>query len=184
MEAAAGEGARRQRATPAEARALAHPFRLRILRLCLDEELTNKELAQRLGKDPGTVLHHVRMLVDNGFLAAGEPRRGRRNSRERPYLATRKSWILDFGEEHAGVYVAVAEAFVAELREAGPKAVVEWSRLGVRLSRDDRDELVRRMQELVADAARRDDPEGEPLGLYLAVHRRPRTRPNAHKETA
>src|SRR5687768_7365850 len=166
-------GTKKQLATPAEAKALAHPLRLRILRLCLDEELTNKEIADRLDKDPATVLHHVRLLVDNGFLAAGDPRRGKRNSRERPYLATRKSWVLDFGHESTSIDVAAAEAFAAEFRDAGPGASVNWSRLGVRLRPADRDELSRRIDELVADMAERDDPDGEPLSLYLAVHRRP-----------
>ena len=152
---------------------MAHPLRLRILRLCLDEELTNRELAEVLGKDPGTVLHHVRMLVDEGFLAEGTPRRGKRNSRERPYRATRKSWVLDFGSDSTSIDVAAAEAFAAEFRAAGLGASVNWSRLGVRLLPEDREELVRRIDELVADMAERDDPDGEPLSLYLAVHRRP-----------
>ena len=59
----------RRPATEAEAKALASPLRLRILRLCLDQALTNKQLAGRLGRDPGTVLHHVRTLVATGFLA-------------------------------------------------------------------------------------------------------------------
>ena len=42
----------RRPATAAEAKALAHPLRIRILRLCLDQALTNKQLAERLGKDP------------------------------------------------------------------------------------------------------------------------------------
>jgi len=36
---------KKRQATAAEAKALANPLRLRILRLCLDEALTNKELA-------------------------------------------------------------------------------------------------------------------------------------------
>lgn len=176
-------GSREQQATPAEAKALAHPLRLRILRLCLDEELTNKEIAGRLGKDPATVLHHVRMLVDNGFLAAGDTRRGKRNSRERPYLATRKSWVLDFSEHHSAIDVAAAEAFAAELREAAPASDAPWwARLGVRLVPDDRRELQQRLDDVVADFERRDTPDGEPVSIYLAVHRRPTA--GGHKETA
>ena len=174
----------KQPASPAEAKALAHPLRLRILRLCLDEELTNREIAGRLGKDPGTVLHHVRMLVDQGFLAAGDPRRGKRNSRERPYLATRKSWVLDFSDDHSAIDVAAAEAFAAELREASPSGAAPWwSRLGVRLAPDDRRELQQRLDDLVADFEARDTPDGEPVSIYLAVHRRPNSA-TQRKETA
>src|SRR5438045_1919920 len=79
----------------AEARALASAIRLRILRLCLDRALTNKEIAQRLEANPATTLHHVRKLVDTGFLAPQPERRGTRGAREVPYLATRKSWRMD-----------------------------------------------------------------------------------------
>src|SRR5882672_8419389 len=81
-------------ATPAEFKAMAHPLRLRILRLCLHDALTNKELAARLKKDPATVLHHVRMLVDTGFLAPDRVRSGARGALEKPYRATGKSWVL------------------------------------------------------------------------------------------
>src|SRR3954454_7131215 len=85
----------RRPATEAEARALASAVRLRILRMCLDSAQTNKEIAGRLGVHPATTLHHVRTLVATGFLAAQAERRGARNAREVPYLATRKSWVLD-----------------------------------------------------------------------------------------
>ena len=165
-------GPGKQKATAAEAKAMAHPLRLRILRLCLDEELTNRELADRLSKDPGTVLHHVRMLVENGFLAEGEARRGKRNSRERPYRATRKSWVLDFADDHSGIDLAAAEAFAAELREAPADGPAPWwSRLGVRLSAEDRRDLIARLEQLVAEVDQREDPNGEPVSLYFAVHR-------------
>jgi DNA-binding transcriptional ArsR family regulator len=84
----------RRPATAAEAKALAHPLRMRILRLCLDQALTNKQLAEWLGKDPGTVLHHVRTLVATGFLVAEEVRQGETGRLEKPYRSTGKSWSL------------------------------------------------------------------------------------------
>ena len=50
-------------AIAARARALSSAVRWRVLRACLDEALTNKELADRLGVNPGSMLHHVRTLV-------------------------------------------------------------------------------------------------------------------------
>src|SRR3954449_10096925 len=81
-------------ASDEEARALASALRLRILRICLGEAHTNKEIADVLGRDPASILHHVRTLVRTGFLEPGAERRGARGSREIPYLATRKSWKL------------------------------------------------------------------------------------------
>jgi DNA-binding transcriptional ArsR family regulator len=91
----------RRPATAAEAKALAHPLRMRILRLCLDQALTNKQLAEWLGKDPGTVLHHVRTLVRTGFLVAEEVRQGEKGALEKPYRSTGKSWTLSVGDTAA-----------------------------------------------------------------------------------
>jgi predicted ArsR family transcriptional regulator len=152
---------------------------LRILRLCLDEERTNKELADALDRDPGTIFHHVRILVDGGFLRAGEPRRGARGSREKPYLATRLSWGLDFrsAPERVDTTAAMAEAFRDELAEAiaamGRDAILELTRLGVRLRPGDQEELIARLVALYEEFQTRDDPAGEPLSLLLALHRRP-----------
>ena len=60
----------RRDATEAEAKTLASSIRIRILRLCLDEALSNREIAEATGLNPATSLHHVRMLADTGFLEA------------------------------------------------------------------------------------------------------------------
>lgn len=161
----------RRPATRAEARALAHPLRLRILRLCLDEALTNRDLASRLGEQPATVLYHVRTLAKNGFLEAQSERRGRRGAREIPYRSTRKSWTLSFEPDLAG-HVAMLDAVRAELVEAGPDRVLELVRLAVRLRPEQLDELGRRFAELVAGADAADDPAGEPISIFFVAHKR------------
>ena len=88
----------RRPADEAEAKALASPLRLRILRIALHEPRTNKEIAEALGRNPASVLHHVRTLVDTGFLIEQPRRRGQRGSRELPYLASGKSFYLEMGE--------------------------------------------------------------------------------------
>src|SRR3954449_12893350 len=88
--------------TDAEPRALASELRLRIIRLAMDEALTNREIAERLGRNPATTLHHVRTLVDTGFLDAQPVRRGTRGAREIPYRATLLSWALEFGDDPGG----------------------------------------------------------------------------------
>jgi DNA-binding transcriptional ArsR family regulator len=158
-------------ATPAEMRALAHPLRLRILRLCLDAALTNKELADRLGQDPGTVLHHVRTLVRNGFLAPDPPRRGARGSVERPYHSTGKSWQVRIRPTTAHS-LSVLDAVREEITEGGDASVLSSVRLGVRLTAGDLRELRGRLTAIGNEFAARDDPGGEPIGVLLVVHRR------------
>lgn len=158
-------------ATPAEMRALGHPLRLRILRLTLDRPLTNKELADRLGRDPGTVLFHVRTLLRHAFLAPAEERRGPRGTTERPYRATGKSWEIRLppNPTHSA---SVIDAVREELLEAGPDASITTLRLGVRLGADDIAELRRRIVELGDEFVERGRPDGEPIGILAVVHRR------------
>jgi DNA-binding transcriptional ArsR family regulator len=158
-------------ATTAEMRALAHPLRLRILRLTLDEAYTNKELADRLGEDPGTVLHHVRTLARHGFLRAEPVRSGKRGALERPYRSTGKSWQVRMAPtvDHTA---SVIDAVRGELLEAGPDATLTTLRLGVRLTARDQARLKRRIAALGDEFVVRDDPAGDPIGILAVVHRR------------
>jgi DNA-binding transcriptional ArsR family regulator len=158
----------RREATEAEAQALASAVRVRILRLCLGEHLTNKEIAQRLGRDPASVLHHVRRLVDTGFLEALPPRRGSRGAREIPYRSTGKSWSLRVG--NAAGTDAMVEAFLEELSEAGGE-LVDAARFGVRLRPEDLAEFSQRISAVFDEFARRPhDPEGRWWSVFFAVH--------------
>jgi len=162
-------------ATPAEFKAMAHPLRLRILRLCLHEAMTNKELAQRLGKDPATVLHHVRMLVETGFLAPELVRTGARGALEKPYRATGKSWVLSAStpEEEKVEQAAVLDALKAELLEIPVEDHLAGARLGVQLGPAKAKRFQARMEKLVADlAAEPDESGGQQYGFYLTWHRR------------
>jgi DNA-binding transcriptional ArsR family regulator len=164
---------RRRQATAEEAKALGHPLRLRILRLCAEDELTNKQLAERLDRDPGTVLHHVRMLTDAGLLQAAPVRAGASGALEKPYRSTGMTWWLDgplvgTPAEHVGV-----EAFQEELREAGLDSIAIHERFSLHLSPDDVAELDRRILAILdeyidTDEQRRDRPL---LGGILLLHR-------------
>ncbi|MBO0810588.1 MAG: winged helix-turn-helix domain-containing protein [Microlunatus sp.] len=165
-----GRGDDRRQATEAEARALGSALRLRILRLCLGEALTNKEIADRLGRDPASVLHHVRRLVDTGFLQALPVRRGTRGAREVPYQTTGKSWTLSVGDGSGRETGAMLRAFLDELDEAGGE-LVDSTRLGLRLRAKDREEFSRRINEVFNEfAARPPDPDGEWWSVFYAMH--------------
>lgn len=157
-------------ATAEEARALANPLRLRILRLCLGSSMTNEELAARLDRDAGTVLHHVRLLVRTGFLEPDEERRGARGSIERPYRSTGKSWTLDVGDDEPGM-LAMVDAFRAELAETPGEGIHTLNRLAPRLTPEVRDAFLDRIQELVIEMYEADDPAGEPYGVLVGLHR-------------
>ena len=150
----------------ARARALSSPLRLRILRLCLHEARTNRELAEELSLNPGTTLHHVRSLVDTGLLRAEEPRRGRRGAREVPYRATGLSWRtpLPRGSQ------LLLDTFLMEIQGIDPDALSS-TRLGLKLNAENRERMLDRFQALFDEyAAREPDPDGTPISLFFAEH--------------
>jgi DNA-binding transcriptional ArsR family regulator len=166
-------------ATLQEIRALAHPLRLRILRLCLDKARTNSELAALLGQKPATMLYHVRTLVRTGFLAEEPSRPGPRGTVEKPYLATGRSWHLDGSAADESVMLRVMfEAVAAEVDEAGPEAILESARMALRLRPDQLADFRAQIRTLIKqfpssmEYFRADAPGTEPYALMLVLHRR------------
>ncbi|HEX6447087.1 MAG TPA: helix-turn-helix domain-containing protein [Streptosporangiales bacterium] len=161
---------RRRRATEAEAQALASALRLRIIRLCVGEELTNKEIAERLGRNPASVLHHVRRLVTTGFLEPLPARRGNRGAREVPYRSTGKSWRVDVTDAGpARLYGELLRAFLDELADAGGR-LTDATRFTVRLRPERRQEMQRRIAELLDEYRAAPDPDGRWWSLFVGIH--------------
>jgi len=154
---------------------MANPLRLRIIRELFDGPLTNSELAVRLDRDKATLLHHVRTLAATGFIEALAARRGPRGAREIPYRSTGKSWTLDVEDapERQAVEDAMVAAFVEEYAAAAGLERPETSRLALRLSAVQRDELVDRAGALLREFHARSDEGGTPYAVFLSVHRRP-----------
>lgn len=165
----------RVEATAEQARAVGSAVRLRILRMCHDEELTNRELADRLDRDPSTILHHTRLLVDAGLLEPAPERPGPRGSTEKPYRATGLSWQLELGvHKDDEMDLAAMEAVREEVRDAGPRAVRGWSRLVLHLDDDEYAQLAIRIQTVLDEYVEKDPPRraaGSPeTGLFLIGH--------------
>jgi DNA-binding transcriptional ArsR family regulator len=173
---------RRRRATVLQAKAASHPLRLRILRLCGQQALTNKQLADRLGSQPGTTLYHVRLLVEAGLLEPAPVRTGTSGALEKPYRSSGRSWWLSaYGDADDGeAYddrddersLAPIEAFQAELREAGPGSVRTSARFMLHLSEEEVRELDRRLLAVLdeyvqTDHQRLDRPA---LGGIVVLH--------------
>jgi hypothetical protein len=156
----------RRAATDEEAKALASSLRQRILRICLGEGRTNKEIAETLGRDPASILHHIRTLVRTGFLEPQEERRGTRGAREIPYLATKKSWRLST----PAMDRSMLDTFLEEVALV-PAAEVDISRLGLRLSAADMADFRAQLRGLLDEFANRpDDPSAPAWSVFLTLH--------------
>lgn len=143
----------RVQATPEQLKAVASAVRLRILRLCGEKALTNKEIADALDKDPGTVLHHVRLLADAGLIESTGVRQGTRGAYEKPYRTTGLSWRLDVGqiirdEDHENE-AALLVAFRDDLARAGTDSIEDISRFQITVAPEQLDEFKTRMQALL-----------------------------------
>ena len=156
----------RQPATDEEAKALASSLRMRILRICLGEPRSNKEIAEILGRDPASILHHIRTLVRTGFLEPQPERRGTRGAREIPYLATRKSWRLST----PAMDRSILDTFLEEVALV-PAADLDTTRLGLRLSPAEMDEFRTRLASLVEEFAGRPDDRTAPAwSVFITLH--------------
>src|SRR2546423_4552307 len=63
--------------TPGQLKALGDPLRLRICDLVLERAMSVAEIAARVGRPPGSVAHHVNVLVVAGLLRVVRTRRVR-----------------------------------------------------------------------------------------------------------
>jgi DNA-binding transcriptional ArsR family regulator len=76
---------------PREIRALAHPARMAIIdALASGDELTATECAAITGLSPSATAYHLKFLERHHF---AEPAPARRDGRERPWRATRRTWV-------------------------------------------------------------------------------------------
>jgi DNA-binding transcriptional ArsR family regulator len=153
----------------ARERALSSPLRLRILRLCLHQSRTNKEIAELLDINPASSLHHVRTLVRTGLLLAQERRKGKRGATEVPYLASQEFGLAPV----ANVSAILVETFLQEIKGLQPKDMEVW-RLGVKFNAVRREEMLAKLRAVLEEY--RDlpaDDDGEATSLMIAHHRDP-----------
>jgi len=170
-------------ATVEELKALGHPVRWRILRLCLDRAMTNKELSVELDLAPATTLRHVRALVKANFLVAEPVSTGEHGALQRPYRGTARTWGMTILPDDTGlaqqVDLAVLGAHRAELIAAGKDSGRGAKRGTLRLRPESAESLHRRIRELIAEYT--DEPDGEPLSYLWSLAARPQPDPN-HRE--
>ncbi|HPT94459.1 MAG TPA: winged helix-turn-helix domain-containing protein [Microbacteriaceae bacterium] len=150
----------------AMARALSSPFRLRTLRLCAHTSRTNKELAALLGVNPGTMLHHVRTLVQTGFLVAEPERAGAQGAREVPYRATGRSWTAKI----PNAAPVLVETFLQQIEGLSPDDLqISW--LGLKLNDASKSEFEDRLYALINEFKERGpDAGGETYSVFTAFH--------------
>ncbi|WGW13580.1 winged helix-turn-helix domain-containing protein [Saxibacter everestensis] len=161
------EGEAARDATAEEAKALAHPVRIRILQVLRGESKTNKEIAEVLGTTPGATLHHINLLADQGFIETQGVRAGRRGAREVPYSATGKTTILSFQENtpaSMNVRSAILQSAVDSYTAASETDRFGEASITLHLTPERLAELRRKLQDLVTEY--KDDPTTQATNKY------------------
>jgi DNA-binding transcriptional ArsR family regulator len=153
---------------PDQLKALGHPLRLRVLEtLGTGDELTNRELANRLGVDPGHLHFHVRMLLNAGLIELAE----RSGGREKPYRAVAR--VVRVAPELIATGAAndAREAMLEQVRqgwsEFASTGTFRSAQLNVHL---DPEEVRALFREFVQRAAELEDESKKPLLVTFFSH--------------
>ena len=157
---------------PDQLKALGHPLRLRVLEMLGEEAgqaFTNRELAGRIGIDPGHLHFHVRMLLKAGLIRLAEENGGRR---EKPYRAVARN--ITVAPELLSANPVISDVHSSLLEEV-QRGLALYSQTGrFRIISDsvriDPDRLSDLIDQAVNEAQSEYDPEREPIVLTVFMH--------------
>lgn len=162
---------------PEQLKALGHPLRVRVLEMLGqdgDWQLTNRELAQRLGVDPGHLHFHVRMLLKAGLIELADSE-GR--GREKPYRSVAKVFRVAPELLSAGGASDLQAAMIDQVQRAhglySAGGTFRSAQLEVKLSMEQALELMSAFLEEARDV---EDESAEKLVLTMFAH------PPAHQD--
>ena len=156
---------------PEQLKALGHPLRVRVLEMLGqdgDWQLTNRELAQRLGVDPGHLHFHVRMLLRAGLIELADSE-GR--GREKPYRAVAKVFRVAPELLAAGGASDLQAAMIEQVQRAhglySEQGRFRGAQLEVRLTME---HALRLMTDTLDKARATEDESADKLVLTLFAH--------------
>ena len=154
---------------PEQLKALGHPLRLRVLETLgpgEGEHLTNRELANKLGVDPGHLHFHVRMLLRAGLIELAEGGQGR----EKPYRAVARTLRVAPELLASGLTSDLRAAMLEEVQrgfETHQQGGYRSAQVTVRISPERALEL---LTEFVRKAQEEDTADEEAIVLTGIVH--------------
>lgn len=156
---------------PEQLKALGHPLRVRVLEMLGQEgewQLTNRELAQRLGVDPGHLHFHVRMLLKAGLIELADREQG---GREKPYRSVAKTFRIAPELLAAGGASDIQAAMLDQVQRAhalySAEGAFRGAQVEMKLTIEQAREL---MSELLETARSREDNDADKLVLTMFAH--------------
>lgn len=133
-----------------------------------DWQLTNRELAQRLGVDPGHLHFHVRMLLKAGLIELAD---ANRRGREKPYRAVAKIFRVAPELLAAGGASDIQAAMIDQVQRAhgvySADGTFRSAQLEVRLTIEDALDL---MSKFLQSAREREHDDADKIVLTTFAH--------------
>ena len=156
---------------PEQLKALGHPLRVRVLEMLGQDgewQLTNRELAQRLGVDPGHLHFHVRMLLRAGLIELADSE-GR--GREKPYRAVAKVFRVAPELLSAGGASDLQAAMIDQVQRAHSLYAEAGSFRGAQLElKLPMEQALKLMTGFLDDARKKEDGSAGKIVLTLFAH--------------
>ena len=155
---------------PEQLKALGHPLRLRVLETLgtsSKEAFTNRELANKLGVDPGHLHFHVRMLLRAGLITLADAGKGR----EKPYRPVARTLRVAPELLASGLTTDLRAAMLDEVHrgwtEHGPEGTFRSAQVTARIRPERALELITEFVEKARDA---EEDDADPLVIPGVLH--------------
>ena len=155
---------------PEQLKALGHPLRLRVLEMLGtsgEDAITNRELANKLGVDPGHLHFHVRMLLRAGLITLVDTGKGR----EKPYRPVARTLRVAPELLASGLTTDLRAAMLDEVQrgwdEHGAEGLFRSAQVTARIAPERALELI---TELVEKARDSEDENVDPLVITAVLH--------------
>jgi len=155
---------------PEQLKALGHPLRLRVLEMLGtsgQEAITNRELANKLGVDPGHLHFHVRMLLRAGLITLVDTGKGR----EKPYRPVARTLRVAPELLASGLTTDLRATMLDEVQrgwdEHGAEGLFRSAQVTARISPERALELITELVEKARDAEKDDVA---PLVITALLH--------------
>jgi len=158
---------------PDQLKALGHRLRLRVLEALgeTEEALSNRELALKLGVDPGHLHFHVRMLLRADLIKQVPSDKGR----EKPYRAAARTLKVApelVSQGSSSLHTAVMDDLQRAQVEHGSEGKFRFVRVTVRMEPEKALEV---LSELVPRFEELEDENAEQLVITAIMHPQPRS---------
>src|ERR671935_2460317 len=154
---------------PEQLKALGHPLRLRVLEMLGTggEAITNRELANKLGVDPGHLHFHVRMLLRAGLITLADAGKGR----EKPYRPVARTLRVAPELLASGLTTDLRAAMLDEVQrgwaEHGAEGTFRSAQVTARIRPERAIELITELVERARDA---EEDDADPLVITAVLH--------------